>query len=227
MSLKIYEHLEQRSPEWYAARCGMVTASSVGALITPSTLKVASNETSRGLATSLVAERITGHVEPTYTNDDMMRGLMHEPIARDRYAQINGVKVDEIGFMVKALDSGHQIGASPDGLVGDDGGIEIKCPRAKGHIRTIASGEVPLHNIAQVQAQLFVSGREWWDFVSFCAGLPMFTKRVLPDPKWQAAIPAAIEAFEKAAAELTSEYLTNSAGLPATEPIEGYGEVVI
>lgn len=216
MGLHVFD-FEQRSPEWYAARCGVVTASVVGKLVTP-TLKVADNDTSRGITAGLVAERITGTVDETFMNDDMMRGVLHEPIARDRYGEHNGVAVAEVGFLVRD-DWGYRIGASPDGLVGESGGLEVKCPRAKTHIRTIIADEVPAHYVAQVQASLLISGREWWDFISFCAGLPMWTKRVLPDPKWHAAIVDAAAAFEEAAERLTSDYLTAAEGLPSTEHI--------
>lgn len=225
MTLHILADLEQGSEEWLGVRRGIMTASVVGKLLTP-TLKVADNDTSRGLVALLAAERITGETEPSYMNDDMMRGVLHEPIARDKYAAHNRVAVKQVGFMIRD-DWGYQIGASPDGLVGDDGGIEVKCPRAKTHIRTIVTDEVPAHYMAQVQASLLVSGREWWDFISFCAGLPMWTKRVHPDPKWQTAIVDAVAAFEKSVEALTSDYLTRARELPATERIPNFDEVVI
>ena len=217
MTLRVIDNLIQGDPEWHDARRGMVTASVVGKLVTP-TLKVADNDVSRGVVAMLAAERITGLTDPTYMNDDMMRGVMHEPIARERYAEHNGVTVDEVGFMVRD-DWGYEIGASPDGLVGDDGGLEVKCPRAKTHIRTIVADQVPAHYLAQVQACLLVSGREWWDFVSFCGGLPLWTKRVLPDPKWHAVIVDALLAFEKSVEAMTSDYLAQADSLPATEPV--------
>lgn len=215
MALHILPDLVQGSEEWHDQRRGLITASVVGKLITP-TLKVADNDTSRGIVATLVAERITGYTEPSFMNDDMARGVMHEPIARDKYAEVNDVTVEQVGFLVRD-DWGYRIGASPDGLVGDNGGLEVKCPRAKTHIRTIIADQVPSHYMAQVQACLLVSGREWWDFVSFCAGLPMWTKRIHADPKWQAVIVDAAAAFEEAAERLTSDYLTSAASLPMTE----------
>jgi hypothetical protein len=191
----------------------------VGELVTASTLKVASNDKARGIIASLVAERITGEVEETYVNADMQRGIDHEPIARSRYAEINGVTVTEIGFMVAELAPGQKLGYSPDGLVGDDGLIEVKCPRAKGHVQTILADAVPGHHMAQLQAGLLVSGREWIDFISFCAGMPLFVKRVTPDPKWHKAIAEAVAAFEKAAEQMVSDYLARAEKLPATDPI--------
>lgn len=215
MALHILPDLVQGSEEWHDQRRGLITASVVGKLITP-TLKVADNDTSRGIIATLVAERITGYTEPSFMNDDMARGVMHEPLARDKYAEVNGVDVEQVGFLVRD-DWGYRIGASPDGLVGDNGGLEVKCPRAKTHIRTIIADQVPSHYMAQVQACLLVSGREWWDFVSFCAGLPMWTKRIHADPQWHAAIVDAAAAFEEAAERLTSNYLTSAASLPMTE----------
>lgn len=218
MKVTVYNDLGQRSEEWYEVRRGIVTASIVGKLLTP-TLKVADNDTSRALVATLAAERITGETEPSFMNDDMMRGVLHEPIARERYAEVNGVEVAEVGFVVRE-DWGFKIGASPDGLIGDVGGLEVKCPRAKTHIHTIIADEVPPHHMAQIQTSLLVSGRRWWDLVSFCAGLPMWTKRVLPDPAWHEAIVAAVASFERSCEELTSAYFTNAEGLPSTERVD-------
>lgn len=215
MTLTVHR-FEQRSPEWHAARCGIVTASTVGRLLTP-TLKVASNETARGIVANLAAERITGTSSDTgYVSDDMERGILHEPIARERYAGVNGVEVEEVGLLVLERD-GWQLGASPDGLVGTDGGVEIKCPRPKAHVLTIVLDEVPSQYVAQVQASLFVSGRAWWDYVSFCAGLPLYTRRVHPDPAWFAAIEAAVVDAERDVRALLSDYSLKAADLPPTD----------
>lgn len=225
MTLHILDDLIQGTPEWHDQRRGMVTASAVGKLLTP-TLKVADNDVSRGLVAQLTAERITGTTDPTFVNDDMMRGILHEGLARDRYAEHHNVTVTQVGFAVRD-DWGFQLGASPDGLVGDDGGLEVKCPRAKTHIRTIAADRVPQQYVAQVQACMLVLGRQWWDFASFCAGLPLWTKRVYADPDWHAAIVEAVAEFEKSSEKLTSDYLTRAEGLPATEYIADDLELVI
>jgi hypothetical protein len=225
MTLTILD-CEQRSEAWFEARRGIVTASTVKGLLTP-TLKVADNDTSRAVVRALVAERLTGETEESFMSSDMWRGLLHEPFARQRYAEHNGVDVTEVGFAVRTFDNGHRLGASPDGLAGDDGGIEVKCPRAKTHIQTVVADEVPAGYMAQVQASLLVFDRQWWDYVSFFAGQPMFIKRVYPDARWQAAIREAVASFEQAAAELTSDYLTRCKGLPTTEPIPDLDELVI
>lgn len=225
MTLHIYDQLEQGSDEWFAVRRGIVTASVVGKLLTP-TLRVADNDMSRGLVETLVAERISGFTEPSYMNADMFRGVLHEPFARDRYAEVNNVAVEQVGFMTRD-DWGFEIGASPDGLVGDVGGLEVKCPRAKAHIRTIVTDQVPAQYMAQIQTSLLVSDREWWDYVSFCSGLPLWTKRVFVDPKWQDVIVEAVAAFEKAAELLVSNYRARAADLPSTEYIAADLEMVI
>ena len=214
MSLQIMPDLLQGSEEWHDQRRGMVTASTVGRLITP-TFKVAKNDISRGLTATLVAERITGQTEPTYVTDDMFRGVEAEPIARDIYSGHYQQAV-EVGFM-RLEEDGWTLGASPDGLVGDEGGIEIKAPRAKGHILTILADEVPPQHVAQCQGSLLVSGRDWWDFVSYHAGLPLFVKRVYPDSRWFDAIEAACVEFEKNAKALISEYEERVVNMPKTE----------
>jgi hypothetical protein len=184
----------------------------------PPVLRTAQNDTSRGLILTLAAERITGRTDPVFVSDDMLRGTLHEPFARDRYAEVFGVEVREVGFAVRD-DYGFRLGASPDGLVGDDGGVEIKCPRAKTHVATILADEVPAYNMAQVQATLLVTGRAWWDFVSFHAGLPLYVKRVLPDPKWRDAIITAATNAEHAIGSMVTRWETVTEHLPTTEPI--------
>lgn len=223
VTLHVYR-FEQRSPDWHARRCGLVTASTIDRLITP-TLKVAANDTSRGVVANLAAERITGQPgDSGYLSDDMLRGILHEPYARDRYAEVNGVEVEEVGLLVLDRD-GWELGASPDGLVGTEGGVEIKCPRPKAHVLTIIADEVPSQYVAQVQTSLYVSGRAWWDYVSFCAGLPLYTKRVHPDPAWFAAIEAAVTATEEGVRALLADYALKAADLPPTEPIADLDDI--
>lgn len=220
-----YPDVIQGSDEWHDQRRGLVTASTVGQLVTPSTLKVANNDKVRGLTALLVAERITGYTDPTYVGDDMLRGIEDEARARDLYAKTTKQDVAEMGFMVRAGDD-WSLGYSPDGVVGDDGLIEVKSRRAKGHLRTILGGTVPGEYVAQCQAALLVSGRAWLDFVSYSGGMPMWSVRVLPDPNWQAAMIAACRKFEENAAEMVVDYATKTVGLPATERII-YQEMII
>lgn len=215
MRLTEYPDVEQRSDEWYEQRRGMVTASVVHNLITAKTLKPANNEVSRGLTASLVAERITGFVDPTYQSDDMFRGVIDEPTARDLYSE-HFSPVRECGFMVRKED-GWQLGYSPDGLVGDVGLIEVKSRRQKKQLITVLDDQVPAENMAQLQAGLLVSGRAWIDYVSFCGGMHLWVKRVYPDDRWHQAITAAVIQFEEAAATMINNYRSAVAGLPMTE----------
>ena len=220
--LTVFNDLEQGTDEWLAARCGIITASVVGQLITPKTVRPATNDYSRALTMTLAAERITGHVEPIHPNADMERGTLDEPYARDLYSDHYAPAV-EVGFMVR--DFGYKIGYSPDGLVGDDGLIEIKSRRQKKHLATILADEVPLENMAQIQCGLLVSGREWLDYVSYSGGMPLYVKRVLPDLRWLSAIHEAVEAFEESAAQMVKNYGINTAGRPATKRINHYEEM--
>lgn len=216
-TLREYPNITQGTDEWRDLRAGIVTASTVGQLITPSTLKVASNETSRGLTLTLAAERITGRTEDTPMTSDMWRGVENEPRARDKYTE-TVAPVRELGFMTRTGE-GWALGYSPDGLVGTDGLIEIKSPRPKGHLRTILTNQVPSMYMAQLQAGLFVSGRDWIDYISYSGGMPMYVKRVEPDEDWFKAIKAAVTAFEKDAADMVTAYTEASSSMPATEYI--------
>lgn len=215
MTLHTYPDVIQGTDEWHNLRRGIVTASTIGQLITPKTLKLASNDTSRALTQTLIAERITGWTEPVYVSTDMMRGTLDEPVARDLYST-HHAPVTETGFMVRD-DWGYRIGYSPDGLVGDDGLIEIKSRRAKSQLMTILSGGVPLSNVAQIQCGLLVSGRKWCDYVSFCGGMPLYVSRVHPDERWFNAIHEAVAEFEDIARDLIADYRLAADGLPPTE----------
>lgn len=217
MSLREFPTLDQGSDEWLEQRRGIVTASVVGQLLT-ATGQPARNETSRRLTLSLVAERITGEVEQVFMNDDMWRGHEVEPIARDLYAEHWADMTEPVtttGFMVRD-DWGFPIGYSPDGLVGDHGLLEVKAPRAKGHLATILANEVPAHHMPQLQAGLLVTGREWIDFMSYFGGMPPYVKRVYADPKWAEAIVDAVAAFEQRAVEMTLTYDVATRGMPST-----------
>lgn len=270
MTLHVFDQVEQGADDWHALRRGMVTASTVGKLITvgtpdalavgcptckaevaspcisaakkvptpiktfhpartkaaselPPVYTVANDETSAGLTLTLVAERITGITEPTFVTDDMFRGQVAEPVARDIYSG-HYEQASEIGFY-RLDEDGWSLGASPDGLVGTSGGLEVKAPRAKGHILTILRDEVPAQHMPQVQACLLVTGREWWDYCSYHAGLPLYVKRVYPDQRWFDAIKAACITFERKAAEMVAEFEQRTARMPKTERLDY--EVVI
>ena len=225
MSLTIHDDVLQGTEAWHQLRLGIVTASTVGALITPAKIAPANNETARGLIAALAAERITGWADEIPMSSDMWRGVMDEPIARAHYAE-HHAPVVETGFVVLERD-GIRLGYSPDGLVGDTGLIEIKSRKAKTHLQTILTGTVPTANMAQLQAGLLVSGREWIDYVSWCGGMPMHVIRVHPDPRWFDAITAAVSLAEQSIAGHLDDYATRTAGRPTTDRINYNEEIVI
>jgi putative phage-type endonuclease len=212
-----YFEIDQGTDEWFAVRRGKITASAISRLLTASG-KPASNDTSRGMVFQLLAERLTGESEPSYCNDDMMRGTMLEPYARDLYAK-HYAPVQECGFITATL-SGVELGYSPDGLVGDDGLIEIKSPRQKTHLQSLLTNEVPAQYISQVQTGLAVSGRSWCDFISYAPGLPLFVKRCVRDEITIAQLILAAQQAEEQLAGLMAHYLDLAPMYPPTEPIQ-------
>lgn len=216
-----YPDLVQGSDEWLAARCGLLTASEMKLIITP-TLKPASNDKERGHLYELLAQRITKYVEPRYVSDDMLRGKEDEIEAVALYAK-SYAPVESVGFVTNDK-WGFVLGYSPDGLVGDDGQIECKSRNQKYQVRTLVDF-VPANAIdpdfmIQTQTGLIVTERAWCDLVSYSGGLPMATVRVFPDQKIQAAILEAAEAFEARLAKAYAAFqavLASSARLIPTE----------
>ena len=201
--IKYYRDIEQGSDEWLAVRRGILTASEMRLIMTP-TMRPASNDKERAHLFELLGQRITGYTEPHYISDDMLRGHEDEIEARIRYAE-HFAPVTACGFVTND-DHGVVIGYSPDGLVGDDGLIECKSRRQKYQIETILADEVPAEYLLQCQTGLLVTGRKWLDFVSYCGGLPMVVKRVWPCPEIQQAIIAAASAFEQRLAAAQARY---------------------
>lgn len=217
MSLTVFDDVEQGSAEWLRLRAGILTASTVGQLLTPGG-KPAANEKTRALTLQLVAERVTGEpmaIQPTW---DMRRGTFSEPYARELYSEAYA-PVTETGFML-LVDLDWRLGYSPDGLVGNDGLIEIKSPRPAKHVQTILDGTPPSQYVAQLQAGLLVSGRAWIDYVSYSPGLPLFVCRVEPDVKWRASIVEVARRFEADANTLQTEYTAQTKRLTPTPFID-------
>lgn len=214
----IHRDLIQGSDEWLAARCGLITASEVKLLLT-SKWQAADNATSRGHLADLVAQRITRFVEPRYISDDMLRGMNDEGEARAIYARYFA-PVEEAGFITQAFAHGGErfmLGYSPDGLVGDEGLIEIKSRRAKFQIETVLSQDAPAEYLAQMQAGMLIADREWCDFVSYSGGLPLFVHRVWRDPALTAALLDVCAAAEQRMREMQQEFADLTRGMPATE----------
>lgn len=217
MTITYHRELVQGSEEWLAARCGILTASEMKHIITP-TLKVSNNDKTRAHAFELAFQRMTGFVEPQYVSDAMLRGQEDEIYARAAYAE-HYADVTETGFVTNDA-WGFVIGYSPDGLVGDNGLIECKSRCGKYQVQTIAEDAVPDEYVLQLQTALLVTGRGWIDFISYCGGLPMFVKRVEPDPVIQDAIVAAAVAFDARVAEIEQQYHSTLANMPKFIPTE-------
>lgn len=174
------EELIQGSEAWKLARCGKVTASKIGDVMA----KIKSGEAAvrADYRTQIILERITGTPQDDgYVNDAMRWGTEQEPFARGAYEAHKGILVDQVGFIDHP--SIRFSGASPDGLIGKDGLVEIKCPMSKTHLATLMAGEVPAkYRDYQIQWQLACAGRTWCDFVSydprFPAHMQMFVGRV-------------------------------------------------
>lgn len=208
----------QGGEDWLSLRRGLITASEMSLLLTP-TLKVAANDKSRAHVYELLAQRISNFTEPHFIGSDMLRGMDEEILARELYSE-KIAKVTECGFVTNDA-WGFTIGYSPDGLVGEDGLLECKSRRQKYQIQTITehlpAGTIPDEYVLQVQTGLLVTGRKWLDLVSYCGGLPMAVIRVLPDAKVQEAILVAAAQTEGAIAAKLADYQIHSRGLFQTE----------
>ena len=173
--------IEQGSPEWFAQRLGKVTASRVADVIAKT--KTGYSTSRDNYMAQLVCERMTQTVAESFTNAAMQWGTETEPLARAAYEAYADVLVDEVPMI--AHPTIEAAGASPDGLVGDDGLVEIKCPNTATHIDTLLSQTVPGKYNTQMQWQMACTGRQWCDFVSFDPrmgdGLQLFVKRVPRD----------------------------------------------
>jgi len=209
-----HKELEQGSEEWLAARCGLLTASEMKLLVTP-TLKVAANDKVRMHLYELCAQRSTRYVEPAYISEDMMRGNFDEVEARIIYNDKIS-PVTDMGFITNDK-WGFTIGYSPDGLVGEDGLIEIKSRKQKFQLQTIANDEIDSDYMIQLQTGLLVSERKWIDFIQYSNGMPLFVKRVLPDEVIQKAIVEAGKKFEEEAKVLIEKYSANAVKFLPTE----------
>jgi putative phage-type endonuclease len=175
------EMMDQGTEEWFTIRIGKVTASRVADVIAKT--KTGYSATRDNYMAQLVCERLTGQKGESFTNAAMQHGTDTEPLARAAYEALRDVLVDEVGFVPHP--SIIMAGASPDGLVGEDGLLEIKCPNTATHIETLLSQTVPGKYNTQMQFQMACTGRQYCDFVSFDNRLPeelqLFVKRVPRD----------------------------------------------
>jgi putative phage-type endonuclease len=158
--MKIYQNIEQGTQEWFDLKAGKFGSSDASTLAT----------NGKGLETlcyKKVAEILIGNKSDGFTNEHMQRGIELEPMARSAYEIEKGILVDQVGY----IELGNHVGGSPDGLVGDDGLIEIKCPSDPHFIRMIYQGKIDSSYMWQMQHLMYVSDRSWCDFVVFSESL--------------------------------------------------------
>lgn len=185
---------EQRSPEWFEARKGVPSASDFDKIVTSTG---AQSKQRNKYMYQLVGEKLGAIVDDGYQNAAMLRGIELESEARSLY-EIARDSVKEVGFCLHS----DGFGASPDGLVGEDGLVEIKCPILPTHIEYLIKGELPVEYIQQVQGQMLVTDRKWNDFVSYYPGLKPLIVRVNRDDVFLGLLRKELELFIKELNEL-------------------------
>lgn len=188
---------EQGSEEWLRLRLGLVSASRFkDIMVNPRSKTDLFSATAKSYMLELIAEILTGE-QKEVSGKALEWGSNNEKSAQIEYAFEKGVAVDEIGI---CLTDDKQIGASPDGFIGDFGGIEIKCPyNSANHISTVIVGEMPKEHIPQVQGNMLVNGRQWWDFVSYDPRIDgkgrIFITRIQRDEEYIAKLQEKLTAF--------------------------------
>jgi hypothetical protein len=195
MELQIFD-CEQGSPEWYACRLGIPTASEFDT-VQAKGKGGAESKTRRTYMLKLIGEQITGQPTYDYSNDHMERGKQMEAEARNLYAMVADVEPIKVGFMRRG-----DAGCSPDSLIGTNGISEIKTKLAHLQLEVLLSDRLPPEHVPQTQGQLWIAEREWCDFVSYWPGLPLFIKRVHRDEDYIRNLAAAVQAFNDEMQEL-------------------------
>jgi putative phage-type endonuclease len=202
--------IEQGSPEWLMERCGKVTASRIADLMAKTKSGYAA--TRLNYRAQLIAERLTGCVQASFTNAAMIHGTETEPEARRAYEFFVDCDVQQVGFAPHPTI--NMAGASPDGLVSDDGLLELKCPNTATHIETLLTGAIPDKYVKQMLFQLACTGRAWCDYASYDNRMPermrLFVKRIERDEDAIGEIETEVRAFlmeiDETVARLRSEY---------------------
>ena len=203
--------MDQRTDEWFAARVGKATASKIADVMAKT--KTGYSASRANYAAQLITERLTGRPTEGFSNAAMAWGTETEPQARAAYAWESGNAVVECGFFDHPRIA--MSGASPDGLIGDEGLLEVKCPNSATHIATLRGSSIDLKYMLQMQFQMACTGAKWCDFVSFDPRLPepmqLFVQRVARDGAMISEMETEVAAFlievEQAVMELESKYL--------------------
>lgn len=185
----------QGSPEWFAARAGIPTASEFHTVMAKGK-DGGDSKTRKTYMLKLAGEILTGEPMDSYSNGHMERGKEQEPDARNLYAFMHDCEPQVVGFIRNGAK-----GASPDSLIGADGGLEIKTALPHIQVERLLANICPSEHRAQVQGNIWIAEREWWDFASFCPKLPLFTIRVHRDDEYIAKLSAAVDQFNDELAE--------------------------
>lgn len=188
--MQILNDLEQGTQAWLDARCGIVTMSRLKDLLVNGKHPSGFGASALTYMNELIGERITGEPALWQGNAHTERGHEMEPVARELYTEATGHTPYEVGIILN-----HGAGYSPDGLIGEAGALEIKTKLPKLQVEVLLSGEIPKEYMAQIQGGLWISGREWLDFVSYWPGMPLFIKRAHRDEAKIQQISERVEAF--------------------------------
>lgn len=212
----------QRTDDWFAQRAGRITASRIGDVLafSPSGIYLSGKRKGQPKEVrplkaridyihQLAAERVTGRAKNQVRADALEWGKEWEPVAKNAYEEQTGVLVRDVGFLIHPVH--HFIGASADFLVGEEGGGEIKCPKDQEvHLSTLELG-LPAEHIEQIQGGLWVTGRKWWDFISFHPYFPLkralYVHRVARDDAYIATMEEACLSLEREVRAIVSKYM--------------------
>lgn len=192
-SLKIHSTVQQGSLAWLELRAGKVTASEIGEMLTPQFKPRTGDRPQKYLYTKLAEHVLRGPLPDSGRSFAMEQGSIREEEARPWLEMETGLEVQTVGFI--ETDDGRA-GCSPDGLIGEYGGAEIKCPQPATHVRYLIEGILPEQYITQVHASLYVTGRKWWYFLSYCPGFSPLLLTVERNEVACDAIASALEHFK-------------------------------
>ena len=192
-------NIGQQSPEWFKEKAGRASASNFDKILTrdgkPSKSQIK-------YLYQLAGEKITGIREEGYQNFAMQRGIEMEAEARQYYELLNNVEVQQVGMCI----SDDELSAcSPDGLVGENGGLEIKCPTLPVHVEYLYKGGLVEQYFQQLQGSMFVTGREWWDIISYCPGIKPLVIRITPDKDWHSKLKIELKLFNDRLNQITEK----------------------
>lgn len=195
MTVKIYDTIEQQSPEWRKIRVGKPTCSRFADMMAEG-----KGLTRQKYLRQLAGEFISGRPMETYQNGHMLRGIAHEPALRSEYEFLTGNKVRQVGFITNG-----RAGASPDGLIGDDGAVECKSALPDILIDIMLRDNFPAEHRAQCQGTLFVSERKWIDLVIGCEGMPLYIRKAFRDETYISEIDREVDRFNRDLAAMVAK----------------------